>query len=65
MTSRLSGFRDLSIAERRKVVSEVVGCDTEDLRALDPARGLRLTQADHLVDNAIGVLGIPVGVEGP
>ena len=62
MTSRLSGFRDLSIAERRKVVSEVVGCDTEDLRALDPDRGLRLTQADHMVENAIGVLGIPVGI---
>ena len=62
MTSRLSGFRDLSIAERRKVVSEVVGCDTEDLRALDPDRGLGLSQADHMVENAIGVLGIPVGI---
>lgn len=61
-SSRLSGFRDLTVEDRLQAVAEVVGCDTEDLRALDPDRGLGLVQADQMVENAIGVLGIPVGI---
>lgn len=61
-SSRLSGFRNLDIDERRKAVAEFVGRDPEELRALDPDRGLGLEQANHMVENVVGVLGIPVGI---
>lgn len=62
LSSRISGFRDLSVDERRKHVAEFVGCDVEELRALDPAHGLGPAQADHMVENVVGVLGVPVGI---
>ena len=61
-SSRLSGFRNLDIGERRKLVAEFVGRDPEEFRALDPDRGLGLEQANHMVENVVGVLGIPVGI---
>ncbi len=61
-SSRMSGFRDLSIEERRKQVAAFSGLAAEDLHALDPRRGLLVEQADHMVENVVGVLGIPVGI---
>ena len=61
-TSRMSGFRDLTIDERRERVTSLAGLDPDALDVLDPERGLRLEQADHMVENVIGVLGIPVGI---
>ena len=60
--SRLSGFRDLTVEERRGKVIAEVGLDSGRLDALSPERGLGLDQANHMVENAIGVLGIPVGI---
>ncbi|MCM3502091.1 hydroxymethylglutaryl-CoA reductase, degradative [Microbacterium sp. P26] len=61
-TSRLSGLRDHEPLERRKLVAEAAGLDAESLSALDPAQGLTLSQADHMVENVVGLIGIPVGV---
>jgi hydroxymethylglutaryl-CoA reductase len=61
-TSRMPGFRDLSIEERRERVTSLAGLDPDALDVLDPERGLRVEQADHMVENVIGVLGIPVGI---
>ena len=60
--SRLSGFRDLTVAERRQRIQDSTGVSAEALAPLDPEHGLRLEQADHLIENVIGVMGIPVGV---
>lgn len=62
MTSRISGFRDLTVAERRARLGEVAGVGADRLHVLDPEAGLSVDQADHMVENAIGVLGIPVGL---
>jgi hydroxymethylglutaryl-CoA reductase len=62
MTSRISRFRDLDVQQRREAVARVSGCDIEDLRVLDPEQGLSTGQADQMVENAVGVLGIPVGI---
>ncbi|SDO25649.1 3-hydroxy-3-methylglutaryl-coenzyme A reductase [Microbacterium sp. ru370.1] len=61
-SSRLPGLRDHTPLERRRLVAEAAGLDPAHLAAFDPAEGLSLSQADHLVENVVGLLGIPVGV---
>ncbi|MFJ2343986.1 hydroxymethylglutaryl-CoA reductase, degradative [Streptomyces antimycoticus] len=62
VNSRLSGVKDVSISERRGRIARGAAVEPESLEVLDPERGLTLEQADHMVENAIGVLGIPLGV---
>ncbi len=62
MTSRITGFRDLSIGARRQAVADFVGCDSDELQTLDPQHGLGVEQADRMVENVVGVLGVPVGI---
>lgn len=62
VSSRISGFKDLSPAERRRTVADRTGLPETALTPLDPASGLSVEQADHMVENVIGVLGIPVGI---
>ncbi|MBL1119470.1 hydroxymethylglutaryl-CoA reductase, degradative [Streptomyces sp. 110] len=62
VNSRLSGVKDLSVGERRARIARGAAVEPESLEVLDPERGLTLEQADHMVENAIGVLGVPLGV---
>lgn len=62
MSSRISGFKDLTVTDRRARVAAVAGVDPGRLGVLDPGTGLSVEQADHMVENVVGVLGIPVGV---
>ncbi|MET0700341.1 MAG: hydroxymethylglutaryl-CoA reductase, degradative [Mycobacterium sp.] len=62
VNSRISGFKDRNVTERRAIVAERTGLDPRDLVALDPESGLSLGAADHMVENVLGVIGIPVGV---
>jgi hydroxymethylglutaryl-CoA reductase len=61
-TSRISGFKDLTVDERRERVAGSRALGPDLMEVLDPARGLTLEQADHMVENVVGVLGIPLGV---
>jgi hydroxymethylglutaryl-CoA reductase len=60
-TSRIK-LRDLSIADRLAALAKQTGCAIDTLDALTPSRGLTLDQADHMIENAVGIIGIPVGV---
>ena len=60
--SRLSGFYKLDIPERRRILGEFAGLSTTELAVLDPAGGLSLEQADHLIENVVGVYGLPLGI---
>jgi len=62
INSRLSGLRDLDPTTRRATVGRAAGLDESTLTAFDPANGLSLEAADHLIENVVGVIGIPVGV---
>ncbi|MFJ2634476.1 hydroxymethylglutaryl-CoA reductase, degradative [Streptomyces sp. NPDC087422] len=62
MTSRLSGFRNLSVDQRRARAAEAMEVPPALFDALSPDRGLSLDQADHMVENVVGVLGLPVGI---
>ncbi|MBI3943817.1 MAG: hydroxymethylglutaryl-CoA reductase, degradative [Chloroflexi bacterium] len=61
-SSRLSGFYKLDISERRRILREFTGLSAAELEVLDPAGGLSLDQADHLIENVIGVYSLPLGI---
>ncbi|MEU1785027.1 hydroxymethylglutaryl-CoA reductase, degradative [Streptomyces sparsogenes] len=62
VNSRLSGMKDLPISERRARIARSAAVEPKSLEVLDPEHGLTLEQADHMVENVIGVLGVPLGV---
>jgi hydroxymethylglutaryl-CoA reductase len=55
-------FRDLDLSARRRFVAEVCGLDAEELAAILDAGGIDPAIADKMVENALGVLGLPFGV---
>lgn len=59
--SRLAGFRDGSPAERRATVAASIGVAPEQFDALSDS-GLSVDQADQMIENTVGVMGIPLGV---
>ncbi|PXY24673.1 hydroxymethylglutaryl-CoA reductase, degradative [Prauserella muralis] len=61
-TSRIQGLRDLTVEARRKSVAEAAGVDPESIAAFDPAHGLGLGHADHMIENVAGILGVPLGI---
>jgi hydroxymethylglutaryl-CoA reductase len=61
-TSRLSGFHKQSVAERIARVGDIVGLDAADRALLANTGSLSSDVADHLIENVIGTMAIPVGV---
>lgn len=57
--SRIPGFYGWPLDERRRVLTELTGLT--DLGALEPS-ALEMALADKLIENVIGVLGIPLGL---
>lgn len=60
-TSRIEGFRRLDPAQRLTTVAEQVGVASDALAGFDD-EGLTPAAASHLVENVVGVFGVPVGV---
>jgi len=61
-TSRLSGFYNLSLSERQARLAEAAALEADLLATLAGTAGLGPAQADHMIENAIGVFGLPLGV---
>lgn len=59
--SRYPGFYRWPLAQRREAVARLIDCAPDALEVLDPD-GLSLSVADKLIENVIGILGIPVGL---
>src|SRR5690606_38850675 len=57
-----SGLRDHSAPQRRALVAEAAGLEADALAALDGDAGLSIAQADHMIENVIGTIAVPVGV---
>ncbi|MFF7293612.1 hydroxymethylglutaryl-CoA reductase, degradative [Microbacterium sp. NPDC008134] len=62
INSRISGLRDHTPEERLALVAEGAELDADALGALRPDSGLSLAQADHMVENVVGLIAVPVGV---
>ena len=61
-SSRLPGFYDKPLAERGRTAAEWAGLTPEQLAALDGSRGLSPEQADHMIENVVGLHALPLGV---
>lgn len=62
VSSRLPGFYDLSLEARLRRIAEIAALSDDARRSLDVAGGLSGQQADHMIENVIGVFGLPLGV---
>ncbi len=60
MTSRISGLYKLPPAERLKSVAEQAGLSQEDVSQIE--NGLKLDQANMMVENVIGMFQVPLGI---
>src|SRR5256886_11367724 len=61
-TGRLPGFYKMRIAERLRRVAEQLEVDSDELDGLGESGRLPLAKADAMIENAVGVLGLPVGI---
>lgn len=60
--SRLPGFYNLSLEERRSELLSRGFLDEADLAALTGEAGLNAQQADHMIENVIGLHSLPLGI---
>ncbi len=55
-------FYELSLTDRLEMLAGETGVPIEELRVLNGINGLNPQQSDHMIENAIGVYGLPLGV---
>ncbi len=60
--SRLPGFYNQTLSERRRLLAEFTQLADKDLDALGGLAGLSVEQADHMVENVVGVHALPLGI---
>lgn len=61
-SSRLPGFYKQSLDSRLEALMATASLSEEAAGALSGAAGLTLDGADHMIENVIGIFGIPLGV---
>ncbi len=62
INSRLSGFYQRSIEERIQLIRDQISLSDDEACVLGTGPGLRLDQADHMVENAVGLYTLPLGI---
>jgi hydroxymethylglutaryl-CoA reductase len=55
-------FYNLSLAERLEQIGRQAGLTSEDLAALSGVAGLSAEQADHMIENVVGLHALPLGI---
>jgi hydroxymethylglutaryl-CoA reductase len=61
-TSRIPGFYKRTLAERAAVVAQWANLSREEQATLLGFSGLNAAQADNMIENAIGVYALPLGI---
>lgn len=61
-TSRPTDFRHRSPAARRGLATDASGLPEGGLEALADEGGLTVERADHMIENVVGVFGVPLGI---
>jgi len=61
-SSTISGFYKLAPRERLAVIKDFANLTDEEVRLLENTGSLTMDVADHMVENAIGVLPEPLGI---
>jgi hydroxymethylglutaryl-CoA reductase len=60
--SRLPGFYKLDLDARQAALQGAAGLSEDTLAALSGGSGLTAEGADHMIENVIGVFGVPLGI---
>ena len=60
--SRIPGFYNLSLEERRAELLRHAELTPEELAALTGQAGLNALQADHMIENVVGLYALPLGI---
>ncbi|OGO32656.1 MAG: hydroxymethylglutaryl-CoA reductase, degradative, partial [Chloroflexi bacterium RBG_16_54_18] len=60
--SRLPGFYNLTLEERQELLGRLGLLDAEESQALFGISGLTSEQADHMIENVVGLHALPVGI---
>lgn len=61
-SSKLPGFYNLEVSQRLEALRESAGLSATALEALQGSAGLTPEQASHMIENVVGVFGVPLGV---
>ncbi len=61
-SSQISGFYKLHPEERLEIVKAFAQLSTEETQILSSTGGIKLEQANRMIENVIGVMPIPVGI---
>jgi hydroxymethylglutaryl-CoA reductase len=61
-SSRIAGFYNLTLEQRLSELAEHSDLSTEDLAVLRGDAGLNLEQADHMIENVVGLHSLPLGI---
>lgn len=61
-TSRLPGFYKLTMPERIEKLAETYELSVEDVEMLRSQGALTLVQADKMIENAVGIYSLPIGL---
>ncbi len=61
-TSRIPGFYKRSLAERAALVAEWANLTPTEQSALLGVGGLNAAQADNMIENAVGIYALPLGI---
>nr|MBN1228950.1 hydroxymethylglutaryl-CoA reductase, degradative [Anaerolineae bacterium] len=62
MTSRLPGFYQKSVLERAQIIAEQANLTPDEIDVLIGSQGLTPDLADKLIENVVGVFGMPLGI---
>ncbi|GAB4497723.1 MAG: hydroxymethylglutaryl-CoA reductase, degradative [Anaerolineales bacterium] len=62
LSSRLPGFYNRSLEERLQAICQQIDLTPEELAALRGDGGLTPEQADHMIENVIGLHALPLGI---
>ena len=60
--SRIPGFYNLSLEERLAELARRAELSPDDLATLSGASGLSVAQADHMIENVVGLHALPLGI---
>ncbi len=61
-TSRLPGFYKRPLAERAAMVAQWAGLSVQEQSTLLGLTGLNAQQADQMIENAVGIYSLPLGI---
>jgi len=62
MEQHSAKFYQLPLSDRLEILAGEANLTQEELMTLDGSHGLTVAQADHMIENAIGVYNLPLGV---